>query len=83
MKKIYEYIGKAELFIAKGSLAILTALVFSAAVARTLHYPIVWAVDAATFLFAWCVFLSGDVVIRKDKLVSILQSHCLCLQATF
>jgi TRAP-type C4-dicarboxylate transport system permease small subunit len=71
MKNLYDRIGIAELFIAKGSLAILTLLIFISALARTLHYPIVWAVDVATFLFAWCVFLSGDIAIRRDKLVSI------------
>lgn len=71
MMKLYEAIGKAEVFIAKGSLAILTALVFVSAVARTVRHPLVWTVDAATFLFAWCVFLSADIAIRNDKLVSI------------
>lgn len=71
MKKLYEYVCKAEVYAAKGSLAILTALVFFSAVARSLHYPIVWAVDAATFLFAWCVFFSADIAMRNDKLVTI------------
>lgn len=39
--------------------------------ARSLHHPVIWAVDAATFLFAWCVFLSADIAMRNDKLVSI------------
>ncbi|KKM12123.1 C4-dicarboxylate ABC transporter [Clostridiales bacterium PH28_bin88] len=71
MKKFYEYICKAEVYVAKGSLTILTVLVFLSAVARSLHYPIVWAMDAATFLFAWCVFLSADMAMRNDKLVTI------------
>lgn len=71
LKKLYECIGRAELFIAKSSLAILTALVFLAAIARTLRNPIGWGVDTATFLFAWCVFLSGDIALRNNKLVSI------------
>lgn len=71
MKKFYEYICKTEAYIAKGSLAILTGLVFFSAVARSLHYPVTWAVDAATFLFAWCVFLSADIAMRNDKLVTI------------
>ncbi|GAB2724440.1 TRAP transporter small permease [Paenibacillus thermoaerophilus] len=69
--KLYDAIGKIEIFIAKSSLALLTALVFFSAVARTLHYPVAWAVDAATFLFAWCVFLSADIAMRNDKLMSI------------
>jgi len=69
--KIYEAIGKAEMWIAKFALAVLTALVFASAVARTLDHPIAWAVDMATFLFAWAVFLSADAAMRKDRLISI------------
>lgn len=71
MMRLYELIGTAELFIAKVSLAVLTALVLLSAVARTLHQPVAWAVDAATFLFAWCVFLGSDAAMRRDKLVNI------------
>lgn len=71
MMKLYEYAGRAELFIAKYSLGLLTALVFLSAVARTLGFPIAWAVDAATFLFAWSVFLGADIAMRGDKLVCI------------
>jgi len=71
MMQLYERIGRAEVFIAKSALAILTAFVFISAVARTLHYPVAWAVDAATFLFAWCVFLGSDAAMRQDKLVTI------------
>ncbi len=71
MMRIYEKIGEAEIFIAKAALAILTAFVFISAVTRTLHVPQPWTVDAATFLFAWCVFLGGDAAIRRDKLVTI------------
>lgn len=71
MMRFYEFIGRAEVFIAKGALAILTGFVFISAVARTAHYPVAWAVDAATFLFAWCVFLASDAAMRRDKLVTI------------
>lgn len=71
MRKLYDQIGKIEIFIVKYAIALLTILVFGAAVARTLHHPIVWAVDAATFLFAWCVFLGADLAMRKDRLVTI------------
>lgn len=71
MGKLYEYICKAEAFIAKCTLVLTAALIFTAAVARSIHHPLVWAMDAATFLFAWCVFLSADVAMRNNKLVSI------------
>src|SRR5512143_1884389 len=71
MKKIYEFICKEEMRIAKWSLAILSLLVFVAAVARTFHYPLNWAMDVATFLFAWTVFLGGDAAMRLDRLFCI------------
>ena len=71
MMQLYERIGRAEVFIAKAALAILTAFVFFSAAARTAHYPVAWAVDGATFLFAWAVFLSADAAMRQDKLVRI------------
>lgn len=72
MRNVYAAICNAELFIAKYALALLCLLVFGAAVARTVGHPVSWAIDIATFLFAWCVFLGGDVAIRQDKLFAIV-----------
>jgi TRAP-type C4-dicarboxylate transport system permease small subunit len=72
MRKLYASICKAELSVAKYALALLSFLVFAAAVARTVGHPISWAIDVATFLFAWCVFLGGDIAIREDKLFAIV-----------
>lgn len=71
MEKLYAYICKAEVYAAMSALAILSALVLLSAIARSLHNPIVWLVDVATFLFAWCVFLAGDIAMRKDRLFCI------------
>jgi TRAP-type C4-dicarboxylate transport system permease small subunit len=71
MIKCYEFICKQEMEIAKYSLGILSLLVFVAAVARSLHYPMNWAMDAATFLFAWTVFLGADAAMRLDRLFCI------------
>jgi TRAP-type C4-dicarboxylate transport system permease small subunit len=71
MSKFNELLSRAEMTVAKYALFALSSLVFAAAVARTLRYPIAWAMDAATFLFAWCVFLGGDIAIRKDRLFCI------------
>ena len=60
MNKIYEFICKKEILIAQCALGILSLLVFTAAVGRFLYYPLNWAMDAATFLFAWTVFLGAD-----------------------
>ncbi len=71
MKDIYQWICKQEMRIAKWSLAILSLLVFAAAVGRFLYYPLNWAMDAATFLFAWTVFLGADAAMRLDRLFCI------------
>ncbi len=71
MKEIYEFICSKEMLIAKCTLGILSLLVFAAAVGRTLYYPLNWAMDAATFLFAWTVFLGADAAMRLDRLFCI------------
>lgn len=72
MSKFYTAICKTEMQVAKYTLLLLAVLVFAAAVARTIHYPINWANDLAMFLFAWCVFLGGDIAIRENRLFSIV-----------
>ncbi len=71
MKEIYEFICKKEIRLAQGALGILALLVFAAAVGRFLYHPINWAMDAATFLFAWAVFLGADAAMRLDRLFCI------------
>ncbi|MDR2390389.1 MAG: TRAP transporter small permease subunit [Planctomycetota bacterium] len=46
-------------------------LVFLSAIARTLGHPLNWAVDISMLIFAWMVFLGGDVVIRETNLISV------------
>jgi TRAP-type C4-dicarboxylate transport system permease small subunit len=71
MRKAYAFICEAEQFLAKYTLLALSVLVLVAAVARTIRHPINWAIDAATFLFAWCVFLGGDIAMRNERLFCI------------
>lgn len=71
MRRIYDRFCAVEVFVAKGLAVAIAALVLCSAIARTFHHPVNWAVDAAAFLFAWCVFLSGDIALREDRLVSI------------
>ena len=71
MKKVYAFICEKEMQIAKYALGVLSLLVFVAAVARSFHYPLNWAMDAATFLFAWTVFLGADAAMRLDRLFCI------------
>ncbi len=72
MKTAYERVCRAEMLVARYALFALAALVFAAAVARTIRHPMNWAIDGATFLFAWCVFLGGDIAIREDRLFCIV-----------
>jgi TRAP-type C4-dicarboxylate transport system permease small subunit len=71
MGKVYAFICKAEMFLAKYTLLALSTLVLTAAVARTIRHPMNWAMDAATFLFAWCVFIGGDIAMRENRLFCI------------
>jgi TRAP-type C4-dicarboxylate transport system permease small subunit len=71
MKEIYEFLCKKEMLIAEYSLGILSLLVFAAAVGRFLYHPMNWAMDVATFLFAWTVFLGADAAMRMDRLFCI------------
>jgi len=71
MGKLYEFICKNEIFAAQCALGILSLLVFAAAVGRFLYYPLNWAMDVATFLFAWTVFLGADAAMRLDRLFCI------------
>jgi TRAP-type C4-dicarboxylate transport system permease small subunit len=72
MKRAYEKLCRAEMLVARYALFALATLVFAAAVARTIRHPMNWAIDVATFLFAWCVFLGGDIAIREDRLFCIV-----------
>ena len=71
MKEMYAVICKYEMRLAVWSLGILSFLVFAAAAGRFLYHPMNWAMDAATFLFAWTVFLGADAAMRLDRLFCI------------
>jgi len=76
-EKIYQFLGKAEVFISATCFTISLVLIFSSAIARALKHPINWSQDMSLFLFAWGVFLSADAALRADKLINIdlLVSH--------
>jgi TRAP-type C4-dicarboxylate transport system permease small subunit len=71
MKGVYGFLCRQEMRIAQWSLGILSLLVLVAAIGRSLHYPLNWAMDVATFLFAWTVFLGADAAMRLDRLFCI------------
>lgn len=69
MKKIHSFVGKAEMYLAIATLIGATMTIFFSALFRTFDYPLNWSLDLCLFLFAWCVFLSADVALRKELLV--------------
>lgn len=71
IKKIYDYICKAEKILAGTFLVSIMAITFAAGVGRTIGNPINWAMDMSTFLFAWTVFFSADIGMRKDEHVNV------------
>ena len=60
-----------EMWFAATLLMAISTLVFVSAIARTLRHPLNWAVDISMLLFAWLVFLGGDIVIRETTLISV------------
>jgi TRAP-type C4-dicarboxylate transport system permease small subunit len=71
IKSCYRVFCKVEEVTAGVLLAIISLLVFVSAMARTAGYPLNWAMDVSLLLFAWEVFLGGDIAIRSRKLVNV------------
>jgi len=71
LKKIYEGICKVEMAIAVLFLSTSVAVIFIAAVFRTMGSPIRWGFDIALLLFTWSTFLGTDIAFRKKGLVSV------------
>lgn len=71
MKKFYEKFCRFEQWLAILLLAGITVLVFVAALARTIGFPINWAQDAALVAFAWLVFIGGDIALHSTGLIGI------------
>ncbi|HRE20969.1 MAG TPA: TRAP transporter small permease [Rhabdaerophilum sp.] len=61
MSELYIRIEDA---VSKLLLAIITLLVFAAAIARTLGEPMIWSVDVAQLLFVWLCFLGANRAMR-------------------
>ena len=71
IKRIYGVFCRIELLTVAVILLAISSLVFISAIARTIGAPINWAVDISMLLFAWMVFLGGDIVIRETNLISV------------
>ncbi len=71
MKPVYDCMCKSEAFVAQITLWGMVLLIFAAGVARLMGYPINWAIDMSTCLFAWSCFLSADIAWRENKLMNV------------
>jgi len=70
-KKAYEFIGQAENFLSSLFFIVMVSIIFAAGFGRSIGYPIGWAMDTSTFLFAWAVFFSADLAMRKNRHVNV------------
>lgn len=71
LKNMYGYVCFTEELLAGIFLVAIMVLIFASGLARSVGHPLRWSMDAATFLFAWVVFFSADVALRKDRHISI------------
>lgn len=71
IKRAYAAFCRLEMYTVAVILLSISSLVFVSAIARTVGRPLNWAVDISMLLFAWMVFLGGDVVIRETNLISV------------
>ena len=66
-----ERLARVEELLAQIFLALTVGATFLGGVARFLGSPLGWAMDLATFSFAWTVFLGADVAFRQDRHMAV------------
>jgi TRAP-type C4-dicarboxylate transport system permease small subunit len=71
LKKLYDRVCAAEVWIGGTFLVLMVLLIFLGGVLRMVGYPINWSSDAATCLFAWACFLCADIAWRRNSLMAI------------
>ncbi|HHT79737.1 MAG TPA: TRAP transporter small permease [Spirochaetales bacterium] len=71
LQKGYRKFCQVEELVASLLLLAITILVFVSAIARTMRYPLNWAVDISLLLFAWQVFIGGDIAVRNTNLIGV------------
>jgi TRAP-type C4-dicarboxylate transport system permease small subunit len=71
MKKRWQLFYRIEEYTAAFLLLGATLVIFFAAVFRSFDRPLNWSLDIALFLFAWSVFLSAEVAMRRGNLVNV------------
>lgn len=71
MKKFTNTLFAVEKISTQIFLFLIIILVFVAAVARRVGYPLVWSVDLAQLLFAWTCFLGADLALQQDRHIGV------------
>jgi TRAP-type C4-dicarboxylate transport system permease small subunit len=63
--------NRVEEIASNALLAVITALVFLAAVSRTFGAPLIWSVDLAQILFIWLCFLGANRAMRLKAHIGV------------
>ncbi len=66
-----DWYNRVEEIVANSLLAIITGLVFLAAIARTVGTPMIWSVDVAQLLFIWLCFLGANRAMRLKSHIGV------------
>lgn len=64
-------LNQIEEIVSMAFLAIIVIFVFSAAITRTIGYPIIWSVEIAQLLFIWVCMLGANQALRRDEHVGV------------
>jgi TRAP-type C4-dicarboxylate transport system permease small subunit len=68
---MHERLMRLEELIAMVFFAITTSLVFIGAIARTIGYPLIWAIDIAQMSFVWACVLGADIALKRNVHIEI------------
>lgn len=71
MKKIVKVFNAFEIGLSVALLLCIIALVFFAAIARTIGYPVPWSVDLAQTLYAWFAFMAASIALKNKKHIGV------------
>lgn len=69
--KISLSIYHVEVVLSQIVLSLIVALVFCAAVSRSMGYPIIWSIEIAKILFMLICFLCVDITLKKKQHIGI------------
>ncbi len=71
VKKIYQAVMKAELFLVGIGFVALILFVFLSAILRFFRVSMSWNIDMSLLMLAWTSFLGADIAWRSGQLVGI------------